>query len=71
MILGRVVSCHTANHDSLTRECLVVDLYVPFVHSVLEQGLMGDLNYHYTACDNNPILNEVYPHRSRVVDCVI
>ena len=47
MILGRVVSCHKANpSDSLTRECLAVDLYVCFVHSVLERGIKGNLNYH-------------------------
>jgi len=31
---------------------------------------MGNLIYHYTAYDNNPILNEVYPHHSPVVVCV-
>jgi hypothetical protein len=66
------VSCHKANpSDSLTRECLVVDLYVAFVHSVLERGIMGNFSCHYTACDKNPILNEVYPHHSPVVDYVI
>ena len=48
-----------------------MDLYVHFVHSVSEGGIMGNLCYHYTACDNNPILNEVYPHHSPVVDFVI
>ena len=68
MILGRLVSCHKTNpSDSPTRECLVVDLYVHFVHSVLERGIMGNLSYHYTACDSNPILNVVYPHHSPVV----
>jgi hypothetical protein len=66
------VSCHKANpSDSLTRECLVVDLYVHFVRNVLERGIMGNLSYHYTACGNNPISNEVYPHHSAVVDYVI
>jgi hypothetical protein len=46
----------TSRSDSLTRECLVVDLYVCFIHSVLERGIKGYLSYHYTACDNNPIL---------------
>jgi len=60
MILGRVVSCHKVNpSDSLTGECLIVDLYVHFVHSVLERGLMGNLIYHYTACDNNPISTQI------------
>ena len=68
MILGRVVFCQKTNpSDSPTRECLVVDLCVHFVHSVLERGIMGNLSYHYTACDNNPILNVVYPHHSPVV----
>jgi len=72
MIVGRIVSCHKTNpSDSLTRGCLVVDLYVHFVHSVWERGIMGNLCYHYTACDNSPILNEVYPHHSPVVDYVM
>jgi len=72
MIVGRLVSCHKTNpSDSLTRGCLVVDLYVLFVHSVWERGIMGNFIYHYTACDNKTILNEVYPHHSPVVNYVI
>jgi hypothetical protein len=66
------VSCHKANpSDSLTRECLVEDLYVILIHSVLGRGLMGNSSCHYTTCDNNPILNAVYPHHCAVVGYVI
>jgi len=72
MILGRIVSCHKTNpSDSLTMGCRVVDLYVHFVHTVLERRIKGNLSYHYTACDSNSLLNEVYPHHSPVVDCVL